>query len=396
MKTISLRLLGYRLRGIVLTCVLTSAVLAEDDTATDDTATDPAALPAELEALLEAMQPGAWQTLAGVSAAWGQRDNPGLSPLAPESANFGQLGLEGFTRRESEHFDTLVMLDGRARWYDGHTAVDDESSWFGRGELRGRPWSWLQLHTSVQGYWLDQVIDLTEDIGERTVAAVKVAGGDLGFDVRLQLPAGFAVQGGMRGRRADYQGVGEDHVAREVRVEATWSPWTWLELAAATVSTDRDYDFRGEATIGGRIIEDTVLSFVQEGEEARVKLRFETVGDWTLEGRWSTLDNRDGAAGFYDYDRDRWSVEVGWTRGAWELRGRYERSDIGYLVQTVGAGLAPDPRTQRDTFWEVELRRAVAEDWEVFGSYQRDESMSNEVDASYTDRTAWAGVGYLF
>ncbi len=384
-----------RLCGVALLLVATLSGQAQE---TDDLALAAAEdeLTPELAALLDDLRPGAWQTLAGVSAAWGQRSNPGLSTIAAESATFGQLGLEGFALRESERFDALALLDGYARWYDGHPAVDDEQAWFGRGEARWRPWAWVQASGSLQGYWQDQVLDITESIGARTVVPVKVAGGDLGGQLRLQLPWGFAVQGGAKARRADYQEVPEDHAAREWRGELIWSPAAWLEFAGAQVSAARDYDFRGEATTGGRILEDTRLGFDQTGTEARARVRFVAAGRWTLEGRWGTLENRDGTSGFYDYDRDRWSLDVEWAWRNWTVRGRTERSEVTYLVQTVGAGLTPDPRTQQDTVWEAELRRGLGERWEVFGQFQHDESLSNETDASYTDEMVWFGLNRLF
>lgn len=376
-----------------------SALWAQDEAPADELtwdAADEAALEAELEALLDDLQPGAWQVLGGVSAAWGQRENPGLSTVLPESANFGEVGLEAFARRESARWDSLFMLDGRTRWYDGHPVIDDEAAWFGRGELRVRPLSWLQLGVSSQGYWQDQVLDLTETIGARTVAPLQVTGGDVGSALRLSLPWGFAIEGGGRLLRADYEGVPEDYDAQEWRGELSWTPWSWLELVGATTSTERDYDYRREATVGGRLLDDTILGLQQDGLEARVRVRFTAVGTWRMEGRWSELENRDGASGFYDYDRDRWSAELGWSFGDWRLQGRYERSDLDYLVQTVGAGLTPEARTQADRFWEIEARRTVGEHWEVFGRWEQDDSRSNEIDASYTDETVKLGVNYLF
>ena len=359
-------------------------------------ALDEADLPEDLAAMLDDLRPDAWSTLGGVSAAWGQRDNPGLSTVAPESAGFGQVRVEGFAVRETARWDVITMVDGQTRWYDSHPTIDDESTWFARGETRVRPWGWLELSGTVQGYWQDQVIDLTQDIGARTVAALQVAGGDAGLAARVRLPGGFALEGRLREMRADYRGVAEDYWAQERRAELSWSRWSWLTLTAARLETDRDYDFRGEATTGGRILADTHLGFAQEGEEARAKLEFRIAGRWRLEGRLSTLANRDGASGFYDYDRDRWAVDLSWTRGDWELRGHLERSDLRYGLQTVGAGLTPAPRTQRDQSWDVELRRQWGEHWEFFGTYARDESLSNDVDASYTDRTLSVGVGFLF
>ena len=353
-------------------------------------------LPADLAAMLDDLRPDAWRTLGGVSVAWGQRDNPGLGTIDPVSAWFGQTRLEGFVVRETERWDVLGMVDGQMRWYDGHPTVDDDSMWFARGELRGRPWSWLELSATLQGYWQDQVIDLTEDIGVRTVAALQVAGGDAGLGAKVRLPGGLALEGRVREMRADYQGVAEDYLAQELRAELSWSAWSWLTLSAARFEAQRDYDFRGEATVGGRIIQDTMLGYAQVGEEARLKLDFQRGGRWRLEGRLGTFSNRDEASGFYDYDRDFWTLDLSWTRNDWEIRGRFERSDIAYRLQTVGAGLTPDPRTQNDESWEVEVRRQWGEHWELFGTYSRDESLSNDLDSSYTDRTVWAGVGYLF
>ncbi len=387
----ALRRLVIRLSAIVLG--IGSAVAQSDEP--DPLPEDVLLLP-EMQELLDELRPDAWQTMAGVSAAWGRRDNPGLSTLEAKAANFGQLRVEGFARRQTTHFEVRAMVDGQQRWYGDHPVVDDDALWFGRGEVRWRPWTWWEWIPSVQGYWQDQVLDLTEDIGMRTVAPVQVIGGDVGLATRLQLPVGFALEGRVRGLRADYRWVPEDYVAVEGRGELSWQKWSWLTLGVSRVETTRDYDFRGEATIGGRIVPDTLLSFEQTGEEARAQVRFDLGGSWRIEGRMSDFTNRDSAAGFYDYDRDRWSAAMEWRRGAWEVQGRYERSEASYLVQTVGAGLTPDPREQQDTLWEVELRRSFGEHWEGVARYEFDESLSNDLDSSYTDRTMWVGVGYLF
>ncbi len=355
------------------------------------------ALPDDLRVLLEEMKPGAWQTLLTTSAALGYRENVGLNPVVPEAASFGQLRIEALAMRQpAGGWEWTAILDGQARWYDDNPVTDDEHFWFGRGEVGWTPWAPLRFALTAQGFWQDQVIDLTESIGVRTVADLQVAGGEAGAGMRLSLWGGFSVEGTASFSRIDYRGVAEDHVGWIRKGELVWSPAAWLTLGVGMGDTERDYDFRGEATKGGRVIADTILAYDQLNEQARMTLKWDKAGDWELEVKGSRFENRDGASGFYDYDRERWDATLSWEIARWEFRVDWEQQDIAYLWQTVGAGLTPAGRQQVDKTWEVDVAYRWGNHWEIFGQFSTDRSFSNEVDSSYQDRTFLLGSAFTF
>jgi hypothetical protein len=355
------------------------------------------ALPEDLRLLLEEMNPKAWQSLFTVSSALGYRENVGLNSVAPIADSFGQLQVEALAIRQPQNgWEWSAILDGHARWYEGNPIADDEHFWFGRGEVGWTPWAPLRIAARVHGFWQDQVIDLTEGYGARTVASLKVAGGEAGASMRWSLWGGFSLEATSSFSRIDYQGVAEDNVVWGHKGELVWSPAPWLAMGVGMGDAVRDYDFRGEATSGGRIITDTILAYDQLNEQARLTLKWDARGDWKLEAKGSMFENRDGSSGFYDYDRERWGGTLSWELFDWEFRVDGEQQTLAYLKQTVGAGLTPAGREQEDQTWEVEAIYRWGEHWEVFGRFSADRSVSNEVESSYRDRTVMLGAGFTF
>ena len=406
MKSIG-RLLGVVLA--VLCCRPAQLAAAAEDTVSEDAPIDlwaalqdlppelAEALPEDLRLLLEEMEPGAWQTLLTVSTALGYRDNVGLSSVVPVADSFGQARLEGLAMRQPLNgWEWLAIVDGQSRWYADNPVTEDEHFWFGRGQVRWSPWSPLKFTAAVQGFWQDRVIDLTEGIGARTVAALQVWGGEGSFGTRVDFWGGFGVDATLVATRLDYRGVGEDYEALRYQGEFFWTAGEWLTLAVGGQAADRDYDFRRETTKGGRLLDDTLLAYGQETEYARLRLNWTRGGDWELELKGSRFENRDGASGFYDYDRERWSGALVWELARWEIRGEWEEQDVAYTLQTVGAGINPDARLQEDRSWMAEVHYRWGDHWEVFGEILVDRSLSNGVDASYRDRTVVVGAAYTF
>ena len=197
-------------------------------------------------------------------------------------------------------------------------------------------------------------------------------------------------------QRADYQLVAEDYRGSDWWNGLAWEPWSWVELSYGWRDRDRDYDHRLEVTPGGRPIEGTELSFAQVEEQAEISFQWEKWGRWSLGAGWSARENRDEASGFYDYDRSGWNGMIEWRspQRDWECRVEWEDDDLDYLHQTVGAGLDPAARAQRDRWIRVELWRRINSRWEVQIEFEDLLSESNETDGSYRDQIVW--VGFTF
>ena len=171
-----------------------------------------------------------------------------------------------------------------------------------------------------------------------------------------------------------------------------------MGLAYERIDRQRDYDFRQEVSPGGRPLPGTQLSFAQVDNEARWWFEWNRGGEWRWEAGWSNLENRDEVSGFYDYDGEGWSGSAQWIspEEKWEVRLEWEQDRIDYLNQTVGAGLAPDPRQREDRWMRVEVWRRLSATWDLRLELEDLWSESNEIDASYRDRTYWLGLTYLY
>ncbi len=108
------------------------------------------------------------------------------------------------------------------------------------------------------------------------------------------------------------------------------------------------------------------------------------------------MENRDNAAGFFNYDRKRWRSELEWVspEDRWELRVEWEEKATDYLNQTVGAGLNPEGRRQDDRLRRGEVIWRFNDRWNARVEYEDTLSESNEVNATYRDRTIWFGLSF--
>lgn len=339
-----------------------------------------------------------WFPSFTLSALAGERDNVGLSTIVPQSSYFGEARVEGFLWWQplDSVLEALVMIDGRHRTYENNPVVDDEQSWLGQAEVRWMPLRWFDLKARSQGFYQDEVIDLSTSAAQRTVLPIQVLGGRADLTAKVNLPFGFSVESKAGIQRADYHMVAEDYYSDDWWHGVNWSPRRWITFSYGQQTMDRDYDFRSQTTAGGRSISDTFLAFGQDEERGRLRLRMDWRGRWRLDVSGGVLENRDNAAGFFDYDWKRWWSELEWVspEDRWEFRVEWEEKTTDYLNQTVGAGLNPEDRNQVDRLWRGEVIWRFNDRWNARVEYEDVLSESNEVNATYRDRTIWFGLSF--
>lgn len=364
---------------------------------------DRAALPADVQDFLDDWDDlgfSPWIPVAGVSLVSGYRDNIGLSSIVPSGAAFGEVRLEGLLlwRPEDSSFDAQFLADGFYRHYANNPVSDADQSWFGQAELGWRPWRPFRLWTKGQGYYRDEVADLSTTAAERTVLPVEMVNGDSITGATLQLPWGLEAESRFTLRQANYHLVPEDYRSESWWHGVSWSPVKWIGARYGRRDRTRDYDERLDVTPGGRPIEGSQLSFAQAEDEFTVWTEFSLAGEWWWEADFHSLENRDGTSGFYDYDGESWAVYGRWTSPAdtWELSAEYEESRFDYLNQTVGGGLNPPAREREDRWIRLAAVYRFSSTWELRLETEDLISESNELLATYRDRTYWAGLSYNY
>lgn len=352
----------------------------------------------ELQAELDALQTSAWLPSAQLRASVGWRDNILLSPFAPIERAFGRAEVESMLWRPMRrHWEFLSFVNADIlRYFSAPAETSGEQQWSLHADQRWQPIDALRVSLKATGYLQDMVIDLSETEATRVVAPTRVRGAYLTLTPRIKLPAGFTFEPLARIKRTDYREFPGDYDEGVGGGRLEWRRGEPLFISVAAFEHRRRYAARAQYTAGGRLLPGTRLRFQQRVGEAKIGSGWSVAGKWNLVATVGRLENRDQASGYFDYDQDRARLEVGWARGPWRIGLDGETKRMEYVVQTVGAGIAPPPRISEDH--EVILRgqRELDSSWTVFGEYRWERSRSNEIEFSYRANTALAGVQRSF
>lgn len=363
--------------------------------AADSTATG---LPADLQAELDALQRRTWYPSTSARASVGWRDNVLLSPFAPMAREFARGEVDAMVLRPMrDHWEFVSFFNGDVlRYFSPPPETGGEQQWSLHTEGRWQPIDAVRLALKATGYLRDMVIDLSESESRRVVAPTRVRGGIVGTTTRLALPAGFGFEPSVQVKRTDYRAYAGDYDEVRSGGRLEWRRTDSLALSAAWYEVRRGYAQRQQFTAGGRELANTHLRFRQRDGELKARTRWSAAGDWSLAVTGGRLENRDGASGYFDYDQQRARLESDWRRGRWRLSIDAEAKRMDYLVQTVGAGIAPPPRISED--YETTLRgeRELNPRWTIFAEHRWERSRSNELEFSYRANTVLAGVQVSF
>jgi hypothetical protein len=245
------------------------------------------------------------------------------------------------------------------------------------------------------GYMSDMVIDLSETEGTRVVAPTRVHGAYAVAATRVTWGK-FLFEPSVQLKRTDYREYSGDYDEIRAGGRIEWRQSDAFALSASWLDSRRRYDQRLQFNAGGRALPGTHLRFRQRDGELRVRSGWKRGGEWTFTATVGQLENRDEASGYFDYDQKRARVQLDWSRAAWRLNLDADARRMDYLVQTVGAGIAPPPRVSDDHEITLGFERDLNERWMLFGQHRWERSRSNELEFSYRANTVLAGVQCSF
>ena len=362
-----------------------------------DSAGNSEPLPADLQKLLEAVQP-TWTASASLDATGGYKDNVLLSSTDPFSSGFARTGLEALLwHLPKGKVDYFAFLNGQYTRYFQHTAdqlgrpVDHEAQAFAGVEWRWRQPDRLGIALDAQVYYLDQVFDVSLVPTLRTYAALKMTGAKTGPTVRWTLFHHVWIEGNPMIERQKFQDHLNDARIRQLSGRVGWTPNDRFEISIGASEQRRDFDRRPVATEEG--IKPTLLLRVKEREaDGRVVATWGASRHWRTNSRGGIREYRDNAEGFLNYRDAFGRQEIEWSAGKWLIRVEAEVRRRKYAHQFAEGGISPPPVVKNDSALLLRVERQVSAHWTLLAQVDEERSRSNDAIASYRMKEGLLGA----
>jgi hypothetical protein len=328
-----------------------------------------------------------------VRGSLGWRDNVMLSPFAEVARAFVRGEAESFVSVKRGDLRLITLVSGDVlRYLSPPAETPGEQQWFAHLEGRWQPAPAWRVALKADAFLQDLVSDLSETEAVRTVLATRVRGALVTLAPRVELPWGFALEPFAQAKRVVYSAVPGDYDESRLGARLEWSSDRRFTLALLAVAQDRRYASRQQHTAGGRPLAGTLLRFRQEEWSLRAGTQWGAAGEWRASLAAGEARVRDGASGFFDHDQRHVRLEGGWRAGPWRLQLEAEARRTDYLIQTVGAGIAPPPRIADGHGSRLRTERALRVGWAAFAEFSWERVRSNEREFSYRAHGVLGGL----
>ncbi len=334
-----------------------------------------------------------WNATASVNTGVGYKDNLLLSHADPEGSSFARGGFESFLwHLPHGRIDYFGALNGEGTRYFSNKTVDHEADVYGQFEWRYRVDDRFKFALDLQGYYLDQIFDVSDTDVQRVVAQLKVTGATLGPTLRWAPRRWFWIEMQGIGKRETYRdGLNNNHVG-DGAVRLGWKPGSRFELSVAGDERSRHYDRRAQYSVSGRELTGTLLRVNEREGEVRADVTWDAAAAWKTRTRAGTLDYRDNGSGYFNFHQRRIEQELDWEKGDWSLHIEGGAKRFEFSVQTVGLGLNPPPRVKDEFNAQAHVERKLTERWTAFVEINWERSRCNDPIASYNMNEGLLGV----
>lgn len=350
--------------------------------ASADTLTD-----REIEALIDGLQPD-WTFSGGFSVGGGYKDNLLLSHAAPASSPFVRAGVEALLWRVPRgRFDYFGFVTAEYTRFTRTTTdnlgrkVSQEGEAFVGVEGRYRIPERLSLTLDLQGYYLDQVFDVSDASVARSIEALKVSGAKVVPALRWSPWRWvWAEAAGSADRQAFENGVNDGDIA-EGSVRLGVAPTRWMDLSVGAIERRRNFDHRPRFAESGTL--PGTLRIAEQERDVRLDTRFGERRKWSTRTRGLWREYRDNGLGFLDFDQygAAQDVELSTDRWLFRVEGAYRHKE--YPNQTVGIGIDPPRVIKEEVSARVRVERKLGRHWTLLLEYAHERARSNDVVTSY-------------
>ena len=333
-----------------------------------------------------------WQTSLETAVRGGWRDNVLFSSFEPEASAFVGASAEGMVTRTLGEASSVEMFGSvDYRHYLEATQTDHELVAFGvlgwRTSL-GAGWS---LRTGVEYVYQDQQLDVSAN--EVDLSVTNVLGHSLTLRPVLRRALGRAtwIELEPRAQRSLYNPPLDDVWEGGGAVTVGWKPNARSELSLSGSYDHRWYDTEPERTVTG----DPVPGTTRESDIWDVRARWRQT--WDEQARWRTTARiggrllRDGAAGYYDYNRLTADCLIRYHAARWRAEVGPRVAVYDYLQQTT-SDTDLSARRRCEVGLTTSLQWTVYRRAALFLEYAWEQTLSSRPEDEYGVNTLGGGV----
>jgi hypothetical protein len=358
---------------------------------------------ADIDALLALIQP-TWTASVSLQTGVGYKENILLSPQNLQNSAFSRTGIETLLWHVPKGaIDYFGFLNGEytrylraARDSFGHT-VSHEAQGFGGLEWRYQKPDVFSFAVDGQGYYLDQVFDVSDVVAKTSIAELKAKGAKVGPTVRWAPKSWLWVEGlGTVDRQKFQDGLNDARIG-EYAGRIGWKPSGRIELSLAETERRRAFDRRHPLPADLQDDEIPWLLVIHEREyEGRLKTTWGGKRQWTTATRAGALKYADNGTGFLDYFERHVGQDVDWTSGQWTVHTEGAFSRKHYEQQTVGEGFDFSPLVKDVFSASARVERKLSDHWTMYGEFSwercRSNDFTNNFIASYVTKEGLLGA----
>lgn len=352
--------------------------------------------------VLLAAQPK-WTLSAAAETSMGFNDNLLLSHANAASSFFARTSFESLAWHVPRgSIDYFAFVNGEYTRYMRpaedhlHNKVNHEAEAFGGLEWRYRKPDVFTFTIDGQGYYLNQVFDVSDTDVQRVVSELKVTGGKIGPTAHISLRSWLWVEAIGDFDRQKYQDGANDARLRDESIRLGWEPGERALLTITGTERRRDFDRRVQYKANGRLDDTGRLLVVHERElEGRLKTIWGAGKHWTLTERAGGLEYLDNGSKYLNYRQRHAAQEVDWAVGKWSLHLEAEARRKEYELQTVPLLGILQPQLIKDEFAaDLRVERTLSNRWTIFTADHWERSRSNDPVASYRANECLLGLRF--
>lgn len=350
------------------------------------------AMTPEMAALIATLP--VWSTATNVELGFGYKDNLLLSHAGEEGSAFARGGVNATAShlRLGDRTDYSFGLTAEGTRYFSGASVDHEAKAFAVAKWRFRVGDVFKFVFDLQGYYQDQVFDVSDTDAQRIVAQLKVVGALVGPTARWAPRSWLWLEACAVGKRASYQNTVFNHHVGEGSVRLGWRPGARVEASVAGIERVRDYDQHEQYSISGRPLAGTYLKMTEREAEFRVEATWDAAAHWKTSTLGGPRDIHDNGSGYTNYRERKLAQDLDWTSGDWLVHVEGEAKRLHYEVQSVGLGLNPPRRVKEEFSAQLRAERKLNARWTIYAEYNWERSRCNDPIASYNMNEGLLGV----